>query len=501
MWSQFVTTSDVEPQALQVRANGALELCGFLKLAGERGGEALHFLFEGFAVVFGVFRADVSARGKDKAVGRDFFGGSGFAEAGDVGVGRSMLRPYRGAPRMIRARDAGDFFFGELAVLAIHERAHFAGVNEEGLASAVSEQFLVRRTRRRPAVPFIPGQEPQADGNLGDVKQLARKSDHAVHEVGFDDGFTDFAFAGLIGGHRAIGENESGDAIGRKVVNEVLDPGEIGVAGGRNAEFPARVFFEAFAAPIAVVERRIGEDEIGFEVLVGVVVKGTFAVPGDIGLDAADGEVHFAEAPGGLVGFLAVDAEVGAAAAVGFDEFFGLDEHAAGAAARVIDAAFVRLDHFDEELDDGLRGVEFATLFAFGGSELAEEVFVHAAKNILGAAFLVSEADGADEIDEFAEAALIEGLASVVLGKHALEAGIFLFNGEHGVVEELADAGLAAACSLSQRAALGTQKTFSAAYSSRSSGSAWGSAARTAWRSSKASEMYLRKIRPRTTCL
>src|SRR5882724_2739401 len=54
-----------------------------------------------------------------------------------------------------------------------------------------------------------------------------------------------------------------------------------------------------------------------------------------------------------------------------------------------------------------------------------------------------------------------------------------------------------------QRASFGTQKTLAARYSSGSSGSApwafW--AARSACLASKASEMYLRKIRPRTTCL
>ena len=173
-----------------------------------------------------------------------------------------------------------------------------------------------------------------------------------------------------------------------------------------------------------------------------VFAEGDLAVPGDIGFDAANGEIHFAETPRGLIGFLAVDAEVGAAPAVGFGEFFGLHEHATGAAAGVKDAPFVRFDHFDEQFDYGLRGVKLAALFAFAGGELAEEIFVDAAENVLGAAFLVAKSDGADEIDELAEAALIEGFAGVVLGENAFERGIVFFEGEHGFVEELADAGL-----------------------------------------------------------
>src|SRR6266487_7050174 len=56
-----------------------------------------------------------------------------------------------------------------------------------------------------------------------------------------------------------------------------------------------------------------------------------------------------------------------------------------------------------------------------------------------------------------------------------------------------------------QRAAGGTQKIFSALYSSGSSGLAPAyspsPASSFAWCSSKLSEMYLRKMRPRTTCL
>jgi len=94
---------------------------------------------------------------------------------------------------------------------------------------------------------------------------------------------------------------------------------------------------------------------------------------------------------------------------------FALDEHAAGPAAGVKDAAFVRFYHFDEELDDGLRSVKLAALFSLGGCELAEEVFVDAAENVLGAAFPIAETNRADEVDEFAESVLVERFSRVVL--------------------------------------------------------------------------------------
>ncbi len=70
-----------------------------------------------------------------------------------------------------------------------------------------------------------------------------------------------------------------------------------------------------------------------------------------------------------VVGFLAVDADVANLAAVGFDEFFRLHEHAAGTAAGIVDAAFLGSEHLDEEADDALRGVELAALFALGAGE------------------------------------------------------------------------------------------------------------------------------------
>ena len=93
----------------------------------------------------------------------------------------------------------------------------------------------------------------------------------------------------------------------REVVDEVLHPGEVGVAGGRRAVDCQRLSsLQQLAAPVAVVERRIGEDVVGLEVGVQVVVEGVGVR--DLGVDAADGEVHLGQPPGGVVGLLAVDA-------------------------------------------------------------------------------------------------------------------------------------------------------------------------------------------------
>jgi hypothetical protein len=52
------------------------------------------------------------------------------------------------------------------------------------------------------------------------------------------------------------------------------------------------------------------------------------------------------------------------------------------------------------------------------------------------------EADGGNEVDEFAEAVLIQSGAGVVLGQYAFEARVVALDGDHGIVHDLADGGL-----------------------------------------------------------
>lgn len=162
---------------------------------------------------------------------------------------------------MIGLDDTVDILLGELAVNAVDEGAHFPGVDEEGLAPAVADElriFGVRSLYR--AGGFISSQEPEADGDLGGVEELAGECDHAVYEVCLDEGFSDLAFAGLVRGHGAIREDEAGHAIRREVVDEVLDPGEVRIPLRRDAVLPADVV--VFAEPVGVVEGGIGQDEV-----------------------------------------------------------------------------------------------------------------------------------------------------------------------------------------------------------------------------------------------
>ncbi len=61
---------------------------------------------------------------------------------------------------------------------------------------------------------------------------------------------------------------------------------------------------------------------------------------------------------------------VGDLAAVGFDEFLRLDEHAAGPTARVVHPALVGGEHFDQQAEDAAGRVELAAFLALSADEL-----------------------------------------------------------------------------------------------------------------------------------
>ena len=151
------------------------------------------------------------------------------------------------------------------------------------------------------------------------------------------------------------------------------------------------------------------------------------------------------------------------------------------------------------------RRVELAAALALGAGEPREEVLVDPAQGVLGAVGRAAERDVADQVDELTEPLLVEAGPAEVLGQHALEGGVVALDGRHRIIDDLCRWWAAGRSPSGAPSALpwGTQKMLYARYSSGSSGSApwacWASSS--ACLASKASEMYLRKIRPRTTCL
>jgi hypothetical protein len=106
---------------------------------------------------------------------------------------------------MVHSRDAANLVISQLAMDPVNEMPELAGVDEEDFAASIAVFVIL----------FISGQEPKAGRNLSRVEELAGEGDHAINQVGFDNAFPNFAFAGLVRGHGSVGEDEAGDAGGR----------------------------------------------------------------------------------------------------------------------------------------------------------------------------------------------------------------------------------------------------------------------------------------------
>lgn len=105
-------------------------------------------------------------------------------------------------------------------------------------------------------------------------------------------------------------------------------------------------------------------------------------------------------------------------------------------------ATFVGREHLDEHAHHAARRVELPAVLALGRGELGEEVFVDAAEDVARAVGLVAETDGADQVDELAEARFVERGPAIVLWQNTLERGVVALDRDHRVIDELADRGL-----------------------------------------------------------
>src|SRR3569833_3290773 len=108
------------------------------------------------------------------------------------------------------------------------------------------------------------------------------------------------------------------------MVDEVLHPGEVGVARGRHTVGPALVVLEQLAAPVAVVEGRVGEHVVGLEVGVPIVVEGIAVA--DLRVDAADCNLKQNKTTKKKKKNKTKKGDVAELAGVGLDEFLALHE-------------------------------------------------------------------------------------------------------------------------------------------------------------------------------
>ena len=137
-------------------------------------------------------------------------------------------------------------------------------------------------------------------------------------------------------------------------------------------------------------------------------MKAARAVPFDGGVNAVNSEVHLGQPPCGVVDLLPVDRKVQRVAAMIFDEFLGLDEHATRAAAGVIDAALIGFEHLNQRADHGAGGEELAATLAFGAGKARDEILIDAAQQVARPVGAVVHLDVGEEVNQLAQHGFVE---------------------------------------------------------------------------------------------
>ena len=387
-------------------------LCEKLRqLAGEPG----HLLLEGFAVVLLLLNAHIPAGGQDVVLPGDVPCRSGGAEALHI-FQCSLYKIVVGIRYLL------DVLPAQLPQLAGDHRAHLPGVDKQSFA------FLL----------FVPGEEPQGNGDLGGVEKLGGHGHDTVHQVRLDDVFPDIPLAAGLGGKGAVGQHHAHAPVGGQVVNHVLEPRKVGVARRRRPILPAHIVLQFIRPPVGEVKRRVCHDIIRPQGGVAIVKKGIGVISAQVGVNAPDGQVHLRHLPGGGVGILPIDRNIIDVPGVVFHEFRRLHEHAAAAAAGVVHPPVEGLEHLHQRFYHAFRREKFPRQLALVLGELPQAVLIGVAQNIPLAAVL-DHLDIGEQVHHVAQAALVQFRAGEVFRQDIFEAFIFLFNAAHSVVDDFAD--------------------------------------------------------------
>ncbi len=271
------------------------------------------------------------------------------------------------------------------------------------------------------------------------VKEIGRQADDALDVAALDDLAADGGL-GTAAEQNAVRENDRAFAGALEAGEDVQQEGIVAVLLRRDAELEAAIQvigrIEA-VAPGLGGERKIGDDEVeGLEAAVRrlEVRAGEGVVLPDLRRRAVvEDHVHPGQRGGGVVHFLPVEREVEAGVALGF--VVGLQEQRTGATGGIVDGLAGALgaadaDDLGHDAGDLRRGVELPLALARLGGEVAHEVFVGVAEQVvaLGAVAAKVERRVVEDGDEVGEPvhhllALAELVGVVEVGDvdHALE--------------------------------------------------------------------------------
>lgn len=139
----------LKPNPFQIFLYLFFELVALCEHSAKFGGQAVHFIGEGFVVLLFFFYANVADGDEDVILGGDLVCGGNCAEAFYI-FEDALLEGGEGVGK------AGDVFFGKVTVLAVYHVAHVAGIYEEGFACLL----------------FATGDEPDGYRNCYAVEKL-----------------------------------------------------------------------------------------------------------------------------------------------------------------------------------------------------------------------------------------------------------------------------------------------------------------------------------------
>ena len=219
----------------------------------------------------------------------------------------------------------------------------------------------------------------------------------------------------------------------------MLNPRVVGVTGGGRTKLPTHIVLQLFLSPVGEVERRICHNKICFERRVEVIKESVCLIRPEVGVDTTDRHIHLCHLPSIGVALLTINRDFTTIAAVRLYKLCTLNEHTAGATARVIDTAVgKRFQNSDNGFNNAGWGIEFAALYTFIRCKLSNTVFISSAEEIF-TVLVIAHIHIGEQVNHIAQNTFVQIWACIVFGQHIFQTFVFCFNSPHCIVDKCAN--------------------------------------------------------------
>ena len=198
-------------------------------------------------------------------------------------------------------------------MLAINHIAQLTGVNKQRLSCLL----------------FTLCNEPQRNGNCYAVKKLSRKRNDTFDQIVLNNALADFAFAAALSRKCAVSKHKTDLAVRGKVMNHVLNPSVVGVAGRRKTILPTHIIGQLLLIPRVIVERRIGKNKVRFQSGVKVIRECVCLISAEVGVNTTNSHIDLCHLPSVSICFLTVNSNSSTVAGMSLNKLCALNEHTA----------------------------------------------------------------------------------------------------------------------------------------------------------------------------